>query len=205
MKLAGCSRCDPWGAHIFGAERNTTVVRDPAELLMPWMCRPWCEQFYSACADATMNFAAGQSPWGGMCCFLYVLFFLDMFLPASFQPIRFVTRTRLRTVFAPNSALCLMIPAATCTSFVSCSSRFHCFNELCNPIDTYLSEVKFTRQPTRSARPPALRRLALSIFLMSCARVPLWFTFPTRFCFCFYFLLRTWCLTFASKALSGRH
>lgn len=66
MKNISCSKCDPWGAHLFGAEgSNKTVPVDAAVLAIPALCGPYCEQFYAACADVSMSFQFGQSPWGG--------------------------------------------------------------------------------------------------------------------------------------------
>lgn len=63
IKNVSCSKCDPWGAHLFGSEATINTSVDPSVFAMPSLCRPYCEQFYAACADVRMNFQPGQSPW----------------------------------------------------------------------------------------------------------------------------------------------
>jgi hypothetical protein len=43
-----CATCNPLAAHIFGSETGT--AQD-----WPFLCQPFCERFFDACADVEIN------------------------------------------------------------------------------------------------------------------------------------------------------
>ncbi|PRP85107.1 hypothetical protein PROFUN_07178 [Planoprotostelium fungivorum] len=55
IKQALCSKCDPWGAHLFGVE-------DQNQHNFPLVCGGYCTNFYAACGNININWPAGQNP-----------------------------------------------------------------------------------------------------------------------------------------------
>lgn len=58
-----CTNCDPWQAHLLGAELNPNANRSFAV-----MCQDWCGYFYHACAEEFMywnNTPSGVNIFGG--------------------------------------------------------------------------------------------------------------------------------------------
>eukprot|EP01117_Protostelium_nocturnum_P017784 TRINITY_DN72_c0_g1_i2.p1 TRINITY_DN72_c0_g1~~TRINITY_DN72_c0_g1_i2.p1 ORF type:complete len:941 (+),score=248.30 TRINITY_DN72_c0_g1_i2:197-3019(+) len=51
-----CSRCEPWGAHIFGVETQT-----PSQF--PLLCYDYCTSFYESCSGIEMNWPQGTNPF----------------------------------------------------------------------------------------------------------------------------------------------
>lgn len=43
-----CSRCDAWGAHLYGLEAN--IIRD-----IPYLCGEFCKTLYHHCKDAVLS------------------------------------------------------------------------------------------------------------------------------------------------------
>jgi hypothetical protein len=59
-----CTKCDPWQAHLYGAEQNPNAPLPN----FGKMCVDWCGYLYHACSDQYMywnNTPSGVNLFGG--------------------------------------------------------------------------------------------------------------------------------------------
>ncbi|PRP80222.1 hypothetical protein PROFUN_12108 [Planoprotostelium fungivorum] len=96
IKATLCSRCDPWGAHLFGVEELEART-------FPVLCDDYCTSFYSACANVNINWPSGQNPFNSSNTLSETFTTRDSFC-SNYGPISADVACYNGTVFVPRPA-----------------------------------------------------------------------------------------------------